>query len=154
MHEKSFSLKLVFKMILAILFIFEFNAPALAWTGMRMRKSSVSAALVCPGTFIITSGSTWTVPSNWSASNSIQVIGGGGGGYNAGTGGGGGGGGAYSKILNLALTPSSSVNIQVGSGGTAGASGTDTWFVSAATVMAKAGLAGTWSAGGAGGASA
>jgi hypothetical protein len=50
----------------------------------------------------IVSGTSWTVPGDWSNTNTIETIGGGGGG---GTGssdaGSGGGGGAYSKITNL-----------------------------------------------------
>jgi hypothetical protein len=71
----------------------------------------------------LTSGTSWTVPSDWdSANNTVEVLAGGGGGA-PGTpavgGGGGGGGGAYSKKINVTLTPSTSVNIKIGSGGTA-----------------------------------
>jgi|GEM_PF-1696012 len=79
---------------------------------------------------ILTSGTTWTVPSDWvSSNNSIEVIGGGGGGGggfqattgNGGFGGGGGGGGGYSKSVNVALTPGMVVGISIGAGGTGGA---------------------------------
>ncbi len=89
----------------------------------------------------LTSGTSWSVPSDWnSSSNSIEVIGGGGGGagpyvndptYSAGSGGGGGG---YSKTTNVSLTPSGSVTYAVGSAGSAGAinsnggTGGDTYF--------------------------
>lgn len=113
---------------------------------------------------IITSGTTWTVPADWNNSdNTIEVIGGGGGGgnggagdgSNAGSGGGGGGGGGYAKATNVTLTPGSSVNIQIGSGGPAATAGGDTYFnrgVSATTtcstsepqsVCAKGGRGGT-----------
>lgn len=79
----------------------------------------------------ITSGTTWTVPADWSDTNSIECIGGGaGGGTNAGSDyGAGGGGGAYSKKNNLTgLNPGNTVSIQIGSGGTANTAGGDTWF--------------------------
>jgi hypothetical protein len=69
---------------------------------------------------LLTSGTTWTVPTNWNSSNNtIEVIGGGGaasdndanGGY------GGGGGGAYAKKINQLLTRGGSVTIRVGGGG-------------------------------------
>lgn len=72
----------------------------------------------------LTSGTTWTVPSDWNNSdNTIEAIGGGGGGgggdANA-DGGGGGGGGAYSKVTNAVLSPNSVITIAVGGGGSAG----------------------------------
>jgi hypothetical protein len=88
-----------------------------------------------------TGANTWTVPSDWSDTNTIEVIGGGGGGARsaAGNGGGGGGGGGYSKTTNLAgLTPGGSVDYFVGAAGagatadnTNGTAGGDTWFVGA-----------------------
>ncbi|WP_315754389.1 MULTISPECIES: RHS repeat-associated core domain-containing protein [unclassified Bradyrhizobium] len=124
----------------------------------------------------LTSGSSWTVPSDWnSASNTIEVIGGGGGGAgsNASTeGAGGGGGGGYSKIMNLTLQPGATISYQIGAGGAGGgatavgAGGGDTYFNGSGTicqsqsVCAKGGGAGQNSsglnaaAGGAGGASA
>lgn len=124
----------------------------------------------------LTSGTTWTVPSDWSNSNNIiEVIGGGGGSGgglsdssgSGGEGGGGGGGGAYSKITNVTLSPGSTVSYAIGGAGTAGSAGLpatdggaggDTYLCNATTncssisgssvvVGAKAG------AGGAGGAS-
>lgn len=99
-------------------------------------------------------GSSWTVPSDWnSANNTIEVIGAGG--RSKGSNSGGGGGGAYSKITNLALTPTASVSYQIGSGSVDadGASSLrDTWFKSTSDVLAKGGSANTAGAGGAGGA--
>jgi hypothetical protein len=102
-----------------------------------------------PQTIYLTSGSSWTVPSNWNnTANKIEVIGGGGGGYGGGGGGngGGGGGGAYSSIVNLTLTPGSSVAYNVGSGSSGtgrGLAGGDTWFngagLSNASVSAQGG---------------
>lgn len=62
----------------------------------------------------LTSGTTWTVPSDWtSSSNTIEAIGGGGHGASNNHGGGSGGGGAYAKISNLSLTPGASVTYRV-----------------------------------------
>ena len=104
-----------------------------------------------PETLYLTSGSTWTVPSDWNnAANKIEVIGGGGAGYAGG--GGGGGGGAYSSISNLTLTPGSTVSYNVGLGGINFYSGGDTWFngssLSNASVSAQGG-GGGWSEAGA-----
>ena len=80
----------------------------------------------------LTSGTTWTVPGDWSnANNTIEVIGGGGGsggGYSdssgsGGEGGGGGGGGGYSKATNVSLPPGATVTIVIGGGGSAGTGG-------------------------------
>lgn len=78
----------------------------------------------------LTSGSTWTVPGDWSSSNNvIEVIGGGGGGGGGGTGSGtndgagGGGGGSYAKATNVVLSPGSTVDISIGGGGGGAAGG-------------------------------
>ena len=108
----------------------------------------------------LTSGTTWTVPQDWSPSNNtIEAIGGGGGGGASSTVG-GGGGGAYTKLTNFFFYPGQVVNISIGNGGNAGSNGTDTWLnkinnaapTSAADgLLAKAGLTSTTSAGGLGG---
>ncbi len=129
----------------------------------------------------LTSGTTWTVPTDWvNSNNSIEVIGGGGGGGggfqqttgNGGYGGGGGGGGGYSKAVNVTLTPGAVVGINIGTAGSGGASsangtgGGDTYLcnstasctsLSDTAVVASAqggalGAAGTTGAVGAGGA--
>jgi len=102
------------------------------------------------GSIYLTSGTTFTVPSDWNnANNKIEVIGGGGSGgvvYSAG--GGGAGGGAYSAITNLALTPGASISYNVGAAGTGGygAAGGNSWFngtsLSAASVSAQGGTGG------------
>jgi hypothetical protein len=80
----------------------------------------------------LTSGTTWTVPSDWSNSNNtIEAIGaggGGGGGFSdssgsGGEGAGGGGAGAYAKAINVTLSPGSTVTIAIGAGGAGGATG-------------------------------
>lgn len=88
---------------------------------------------------VITSGATWTVPSDCIAAT-VELIGAGQGG-NATN---GGNGGDYAKKAIASLTPGASVNIQLGVHGAGVASGpqntgTDTWFSSAATVLAKGG---------------
>jgi hypothetical protein len=85
-----------------------------------------------------TGANTWTVPSDWTNVNTIEVIGGGGGGgrpNQANSGGGGGGGAAYSAVTNVTLSPGGSVDYTVGIAGTgasanntAGNAGGDTWF--------------------------
>lgn len=115
----------------------------------------------------LTSGTSWSVPSDWySASNTIEVIGGGGGGssYIATDGGyGGGGGGAYSKATNVSLTAGGTVTYAVGSGGGAGTAGGDTYICnstsncasivgSAVVVGAKGGSGATSGTGASGGA--
>ncbi|HUO50311.1 MAG TPA: fibronectin type III domain-containing protein [Candidatus Paceibacterota bacterium] len=113
---------------------------------------------------VITSGSSFTVPSDWSNSNNtIEVIGGGGGGKTSAyaTGGGpGGGGGAYAKVSNVSL--SGTITYRIGAGGASdGGVGGDTYFngtgttCAAQTVCAKGGGGGAWyGTGGAGGSAA
>jgi hypothetical protein len=129
----------------------------------------------------LTSGTSWTVPSDWNNSNnSIEVIGGGGGGAggfadssgSGGGGGGAGGGGGYSKATNVTLTPGVAVTIAIGAGGTggpnsgSGSSGGDTYLCNSTSNCASitdssviagakggtAGSVGTSTSGGAGGA--
>src|SRR5262249_24980761 len=83
---------------------------------------------------VLTSGTTWTVPADWTNSNNtVESYGAGGGGGGVGgfngnsyAGGGGGGAGAYSKISNFSSTPGTSINIRVGAGGAGGTP--DNWF--------------------------
>lgn len=100
-----------------------------------LRLSLFVALLLLPqfafaNVIYLTSGSSWTVPSDWNSSNNtIEIIGAGANGAvggvappvgppYGGAGGVGGGGGAYAKTSNLPLTPGSTVTIQVGSGDT------------------------------------
>lgn len=106
----------------------------------------------------LTSGTSWTVPSNWNSHcNTVEVIGGGGGGGAPG----GGGGGAYSLASNITLTSGAATMYAIGSGGGASATGGDTYFCtassnctsiggSAVVVGAKGGSGGS-GAGGSGG---
>jgi len=99
------------------------------------------AAFAVDKTVIITSGTTWSVPADFTSTNTVRCLGGGGGGSGgssaSNSGGAGGSGGSYAEIVNVALTPSSTVNIGIGAGGAGGAAGNigvkggaggDTWF--------------------------
>ena len=107
-------------------------------------------------TVFLTTGTTWTVPSDWnSASNTIECIGGGGGATSANSSnvGTGGEGGHYAKSQNITLTPLATVNIAIGTGGTGGSSptaGGSTWFngttLATSSCGALGGAAGTNSA--------
>lgn len=100
-----------------------------------------------------TTSGTWMAPAGVGLVT-VEVWGGGGagGGQNQNSdGGGGGGGGAYSTAT-VAVTPGSSYPIVVGKGGLGVASGNglpggDSYFWTAATVMAKGGLGGLRSTG-------
>lgn len=140
------------------------HVPTVGAQGLIVVTYTPSAGI--PQSTVLTSGSSWTVPSNWNnADNIIRVIGGGGGGGNAkkppgNYGAGGGGGGAYSRRSNLTLTPGSSVSYSIGAsgsistvgGGASGGAGGDTWFNGAscagASVCAKGGSGGTGAAAG------
>lgn len=115
-------------------------------------------------TDIYTASTTWTAPAGVTSVD-VEVWGGGGagGGQNSNSdGGGGGGGGAYSKVLGIAVTPGNTYTVTVGAGGVGvaggtGGSGGDSYFINAATILAKGGTGGAPStgtppAGGAGGA--
>lgn len=86
---------------------------------------------------LITSGTSWQVPSDC-VSATVECIGGGQGGNDVN----GGNGGDYAKAANIALTPGDTVAVQIGAGGAVVASGTqnaggDTKFGS--QVLAKGG---------------
>lgn len=125
--------------------IFRYNV-----SGIVSTNSSSSKTI-----HILTSGTSWTVPSDWNnASNEVHCIGGGGGGgggrytsSSAHAGGGGGGGGGYAKKSNLTL--SGTVNYSVGAGGTFGATaggtggtGGSTSFSSPFNIQANGGQGG------------
>jgi hypothetical protein len=69
----------------------------------------------------LTTGTTWTVPSDFSSLTSVECIGAGGNGgvgsSSNGDGSGGGGGGAYAKIISATLVAGTSYTIQIGTGG-------------------------------------
>jgi hypothetical protein len=73
--------------------------------------------------YILTSGTSWTVPADWNSSNnSIYMIGAGGGGATSAASGsnraagGGGGGGGYTVVNNFSATPLSSITYAIGTG--------------------------------------
>lgn len=113
-----------------------------------------------------TASGTWTAPAGvTSVDVEVWGGGGGGGGQNRNSdGGGGGGGGAYSRVVGIAVIPGTTYTVAVGAGGlggtgAAGNPGGDSYFINAATVMAKGGAGGSPSTGtpppgGAGGAAA
>jgi hypothetical protein len=109
---------------------------------------SVGIATGGPQTIFLTSGTSWTVPSDWNSSNNtIEVIGGGGGGGGGSSAeGDGGAGGGYSIKSNVTLTPGASVTYAVGAAGaagtnTAGGNGGDTYFCTGTSNCAS--IAGT-----------
>src|SRR6185295_12301461 len=81
-------------------------------------------------TIFITSTQAWAVPSDWSNTNTIEVIGGGGGGGAiSANGSGGGGGGAYAKAINITtITAGSSIGATVGAGGGQSIGGGDSFL--------------------------
>lgn len=109
----------------------------------------------------LTSGTSWTVPSDWTNTNNIYMIGAGGGGASAAVSGnnraagGGGGGGGYRVITNFSASPGATVNYTIGAAAVANADGGDTTWNSGAFTAGggKRGTAATTpsSAGGAGG---
>jgi len=109
---------------------------------------------------VLTTGTSWTVPSDWNNfNNKIEVIGGGAGGSGSTSSkaGGGGGAGAYSVMTNLPFMTGASVSYSVGAGGVAGlagadgTSGGDTFFNGTGGVLARGGAHATGMTGGAGG---
>jgi hypothetical protein len=82
---------------------------------------------------VLTTGTSWAVPSDWTNTNQIETWGGGGGaGGNGSQGSGGGGSGGYSTISNKTGL-SGTLTISIGGGGAGnsgsdGGTGGDTWF--------------------------
>src|SRR3989338_581688 len=114
--------KLAFLVVLAIYLI--------QFAFFTLPRANAAATVV-----ILTSGTSYTVPSDWNiVNNTIEVIGGGGGAANGAINsrsGGAGGGGAYAVSVNVSLTPSASVSYSIGSGGapgSTGGNGGDTFF--------------------------
>jgi len=93
--------------------------------------TNLGSAGSCRGYLTTADTSPWTVPSDWTTTNTIEIVGGGGSGGAGSSGGaggsgsGGGGGGGYATIANQSL--SSTVSYSIGIGGNAGAGG-DSWF--------------------------
>lgn len=108
---------------------------------------------------VLTSGSTYVVPTGWSnTNNKIECIGGGGGGGI----GAGGGGGAYAANANIVLSAASIINFAIGGGGAGSTQATspvqataggNTWFGGTSFSTSFVGAAGGRGAGAGGQAS-
>jgi hypothetical protein len=125
---------------------------AITATGSTLDSRAAQQIAINPAagstvTSTFTSSGTFTVP-NCVSSLTVEAWGGGGGGGNTshngyGTSrGGGGAGGSYARKANLVVTPSGVFTVTVGSGGTGGNVGGDSWFGATNTVLAKGGAAG------------
>lgn len=114
-------------------------------------------------TVLLTTGTTWTVPSDWTdAGSTIRAIGAGGAGainydgvtyYD--TDPAGGGGGAFASVSAIGLTANSTVYISIGAGvqpseGTTGTLGGDTWLNKAANAAPSLATNGVLAKGGGG----
>ena len=103
--------------------------------GISQMSSAPTSTSGATKIVFITSGTSFTVPSDFASLVSIEAIGGGSGGAGSLSGiGKGGGAGAYSKITALSgLVASGSVFVSIGTGGGGGTfgngtSGGDTWL--------------------------
>lgn len=86
---------------------------------------------------VLTSGTSWTVPTGC-YEVAVECLGAGGPtGPSAYTG--GGGGGAYSKLNSLTVTPGASISCQIGDGTSTTDADRATWFSSTSTVFAEGG---------------
>ena len=118
-------------------------------------QNASTASMVSSGGFcylVFKSGTnTWTVPSGVTSSSIVLIAGGGAGGSGAWSGGGGAGGVVYDA--SYTLTSGNTYSLSVGSGGSAGTgslsiatntsnSGSDSWFFSNSSLVAKGGGAG------------
>lgn len=125
-----------------------------AFTKAIFLLSVLLVGAVEAATDTFTASGTWTAPAGVNSVD-VEVWGGGGagGGQNMNSdGGGGGGGGAYSKTVAVPVIPGNSYAVTVGAGGVGVAAGTggtggDSYFINAATVMAKGGAGGAPSTG-------
>jgi hypothetical protein len=153
-------------------------APVIFYAGAnsQIRSGVLGVAAVAPIAtrfiYVLTSGTSFTVPANWTNSNNeIHLFGGGGGGSTgraSGAGGSGGGGGGYTRLINQSLSGTVSYAIGAASAFSSGdglAGGTTTWNAglhtagggsggtsTASTSVGGAGGIGSTANGGAGGA--
>jgi hypothetical protein len=127
-------------------------------------------------TIILTNGTNWTVPADFTSDNSIEIWGGGAGGSATPYSGGGGGGGGYAYISNIDLTTGTTIDYVIGEAGTGGewvnvnvininpiyhyspaTNGGTTWFgsynTSTSYIFATGGIAASGEFGGRGGSS-
>lgn len=120
-----------------------------------------------PTTVYLSSGTSWSIPSNYQPIGSVFDMYGGGGAGNGGqrdsaeAGGGGGGGGGFCRVTEFSLTPGGTLYYSIGAGGTStGQDGGGTWINKAGNFVptsssqggrAYGGHGGAYYAGGAGG---
>lgn len=90
-------------------------------------------------TFTTPGTDTWVCPVGVTDIQ-VECWGAGGGGHSAGGATAGGAGGAYVKRINIAVIPGTSYDIVVGTGGTPGVSGTDSYFDTGVDTKAKGGI--------------
>ena len=152
-------LRLLSTLILISLFLIPQTSARAASIGSSTCTTDVqnaaTASMTSSGGFcylVFKSGTnTWTVPSGVTSSSIILIAGGGAGGSGAFTGGGGAGGVVYDA--SYTLTPGNTYSLSIGAGGTGGAatlskstnissSGSDSWFFSNSSLVAKGGGAG------------
>lgn len=122
------------------------RAVPIAWSSAFQGLSSVASVA------ILSSGTSWSVPTNWNNStvganpyaNKVECIGGGEGGTNlAGTGvAQGGSGGGYATQSNITLAPGGSATYAIGAGTATHTAGGDSWFNAASCVAASVCAAG------------
>jgi hypothetical protein len=162
--KKSFGNFLVIFVIFSLVTGWMFSGWPRIWQKPQIPPEIQEAQAADTIVYIInTASTTWTVPANWSASNTIEAIGAGGnGGYASATvsvgvsSGGGGGGGEYRKAANVTLTADSAVDIHIASAGD-GSSASGTWVKNGAggggsiVAEAKHGGNATWNTAGGGG---
>jgi hypothetical protein len=104
----------------------------------------------------LTAGTTsFTIPSDWTAVNKIEVIGGGAGGKTGAAAASGGGGGGQYRVATNTAGLSGSIQVSIGASVGAGVGGNNTWWngasFGAATLSAQGGLTTATATGGLGG---
>ncbi|MFP4468599.1 MAG: DUF2341 domain-containing protein [Bacteroidales bacterium] len=124
------------------------RAGSLEWSNTERPAPVTNDLPMAKGTVITetisqTGSGNFTVPAGV-ASITVEVWGGGGGGSDpvGNDAGGGGGGAAYARRTFSGLSSGTSFNLFVATGGAAGGTGEDSWFVSSTTLMAKGGQGG------------
>lgn len=118
-------------------------------------RADYDGSLWLPKTVVVlTSGTSWTVPSDFNPFlNMVECIGGGGGGISGvanSRGGGGGGGGEYRKMVAFNPQGAATITYAIGGGGGGGSAGGDTSWNNG-QLLAKGGSTGVNQNGGAGG---
>ena len=86
--------------------------------------------MATPKILFLIAGTSWTIPNDWnSANNTVAAIGAGGNSTSST----GGNGGCYALISNFNSTPGTSISYTIGQGNV----GSNTWFSSTATLLAR-----------------